>query len=63
MITSESLLLRTAKAMYRVDPAVRNRVDFGSLSLADQSRYQILARAALAVGLAEPVTEVELIEA
>lgn len=57
---STDLVLRTAKAIYREDPAVRNHVDWGSLPDSEQARYRRMACAALAVGLAAPVERSEL---
>ena len=56
---ADSLLLRTAKAIYRVDD-VAKKVDWGSLSKADQRRYEALSAAALGVALREPVSVLEL---
>jgi hypothetical protein len=50
----ETLLEKTAKAIYRADLAPK-RVDWSHLSKAEQRRYEVMAAAALAVALREPV--------
>jgi hypothetical protein len=50
----DTLLERTSKAMYRADLAPKY-VDWSNLSKEQQRRYEVMAAAALAVALREPV--------
>lgn len=50
----DSLLEKTSKAMYRADLAPKT-VDWSHLSKEVQRRYEVMAAAALAVALREPV--------
>lgn len=55
-MTAMTLIERTARQMYREDPAVRGeRVDWASLSPEQQLRYNKMARAAVTIILREPV--------
>lgn len=50
----DSLLAKTAKSIYRADLAPK-KTDWSHLSRDDQQRYEVMAAAALAVALSEPV--------
>lgn len=50
----DTLLLKTAKSIYRADLAPK-RDDWSHLSVQEQSRYEVMAAAALSIALREPV--------
>lgn len=56
---ADSLLLRTAKSIYRADEAPKNG-DWSHLPKTEQRRYEKMAAAALAVAFREPITAEEL---
>jgi len=49
----DSLLLKTAKSMYRADLAPKT-VDWSHLPQVEQRRYEVMAAAALSIALREP---------
>lgn len=51
---ADSLLTRTAKAMYRADLAPKTD-DWSHLPKQDQRRYEVMAAAALSIALREDV--------
>lgn len=51
---TESLLERTAKAVYRADLAPKS-TDWSHLEKGEQRRYEVMAAAALSIALSEPV--------
>lgn len=66
---AKPLLERTARAMYKADPALKRPPSpdfdalFDGLTAMDQLRYSKMATAALEVILREPVTELEVLGA
>lgn len=56
---ADSLLLKTAKSIFRADEAPKQG-DWSSLPKAEQRRYEKMAAAALAVAFREPVSLEEL---
>lgn len=51
---TDSLLTRTAKAVYRADQAPK-QTDWSHLTKNDQRRYEVMAAAALSIALSESV--------
>jgi hypothetical protein len=58
---ADSLLLRTAKAMFRADEAPKQG-DWSSLPKPEQRRYEVMAAAALSIALREPVYTIDYAE-